>query len=130
MPRICLILFSEPSGVHLECSPDVHGGWPRDRRQSVSNPSDKINVQVTAENLDSNTETSLRALPRYWPICIWLRVLRHAAPASTSRCSANNAFTQSMAARTHAARRRSRWTMIQYSAAISAIGGVSRSSRG
>ena len=58
------------------------------------------------------------------------QVLPHAAPASTSRCSANNAFIQSMTARTQAERRRSRWTMIQYSAAISGIGGVSRSSRG
>ena len=34
-------------------------------------------------------------------------------PVSTSRCSANNAFIQSMTARTQAARRRSRWTMTQ-----------------
>ena len=51
-------------------------------------------------------------------------------PASTSRCSLNSAFIQSIAARTQAERRRSRWTMIQYSAAISGIGGVRRSRRG
>jgi hypothetical protein len=41
------------------------------------------------------------------------QALPHAAPAMTSRCSANSAFIQSMTARTQAARRRSRWTMIQ-----------------
>ena len=59
-----------------------------------------------------------------------LQVTPYATPASTSRCSANSLFIQSITARTQAARRRSRWTMIQYSAAISGIGGVSRSSRG
>jgi len=34
------------------------------------------------------------------------------------RCSANSLFIQSITARTQAERRRSRWTMIQYSAAI------------
>jgi len=57
-------------------------------------------------------------------------VAPYAIPASTSRCSANSLFIQSITARTQAARRRSRWTMIQYSAAISGIGRVSRSSSG
>src|SRR5438874_979091 len=51
-------------------------------------------------------------------------------PAIMSRCSAKSNLTQSITARTQAERRGSRWTMIQYSAAISGIGGVSRSSRG
>ena len=46
-------------------------------------------------------------------------------PANTSRCSAKSAFTHSITARTHAARRRSGWTMIQYSAAISGVRGIS-----
>jgi hypothetical protein len=41
-----------------------------------------------------------------------------------------HALIQSITARTQAERRRSRWTMIQYSAAISGIGTVSRSEQG
>jgi pimeloyl-ACP methyl ester carboxylesterase len=77
---------------------------------------------------------------RMVPFEVSIAILNHIAaaygallyplPASKSRCSANSALTQSMTARTHAARRRSRWTMIQYSAAISGIGGVSRSISG
>jgi len=45
-------------------------------------------------------------IPPYW------------VPASTSRGSANTALTQSIAARTQEALRKSRWTIIRYSAAI------------
>jgi hypothetical protein len=48
-----------------------------------------------------------------------LQVAPYATPESRSRCSANSLFIQSITARTQAEWRRSRWTMIQYWAAIS-----------
>ena len=51
-------------------------------------------------------------------------------PARRSRSLLKRDWTQSIIARTHAARRKSRWTMSQYSADVSGTGGLPRSSSG
>jgi hypothetical protein len=95
---------------------------PRPRTNVSSRPKAVIELECAARPTSSvrAVQTAMRR-----------QVAPHRTePASTSRCSANSALSQSITARTQAERRRSRWTMIQYSAAISGIGGVSRSSRG
>ena len=71
-------------------------------RVLVSDLSDLISARNSRSRLLTNTATHAR-------------MLTYTAPAIMSRCSAKSALTQSITARTQAERRRSRWTMIQYS---------------